>query len=68
MPSADVTLELSGNSGTIRLRLDWTAGNSHANIKDLKHRDRAASIRSGTDSPSSPSRFSLKRHKTKEKE
>lgn len=68
MPTADVTLELSGNSGTIRLRLDWTTGGSHGSVKDLKHGHRAASIKSSAESPSSPSRFSLKRHKTKEKE
>ena len=68
MPTADVTVELSAGAGIIRLRLDWTMGVSHGSVKDLKHRDRAASIKSSTDSPSSPSRFSLKRNKTKEKE
>lgn len=65
MPTADVTLELS-SGGTLRLRLDWTTGTGHGHGKESKHR--AASIRSSNDSPASPSRFSLKRHKTKEKE
>jgi hypothetical protein len=73
MPTADVTLELSGGTGTLRLKLDWVAGN--VGSKDMRHR--AASIRGsiidghtggGEKGPDSPSRFSLKRNKTKEKE
>jgi hypothetical protein len=81
MPTADVWIELSAGSGTVRLRLDWTAGvgngngHHHLGLGHGKSRNRAASIKAGSirgssegPTPESPSRFSLKRNKTKEKE
>lgn len=67
VPDNDFWVDLAGGAGRLRFKLSWSS--SAPSIKGGSGvRHRTASIRGSSEAPESPSRFSLKRIKTKEKE